>query len=286
MKKPEFNLDLVANISEVGKINTNIEVIKNKALEINLYYKHLVYTENDVDIAKKEKATISKLKSAVADSRKSIVAEWKKPIDSFESSAKETEKILGETYNLINDQVAKFEDTQKQLKSDEVKAFFEEYREALEIGDFVTYEKANINVTLSASMKSLKEEAKKFLDKVDNDIKLINTQENSSAIMVEYEKTLDVSSSIITVKDRIEKERIFKEQEEIRKQAKLEAEAHQQKVEKEIVTAPHEVSATQEDLPTAEPEYTMTFAVTGTLEELRQVKRFLEERGIKYESRK
>ena len=43
-----------------------------------------------------------------------------------------------------------------------------------------------LNVTLSASMKSLKEQAKAFCEKIANDIKAMQTDENSEEILLEY----------------------------------------------------------------------------------------------------
>lgn len=59
--------------------------------------------------------------------------------------------------------------------------------------DFVTFEQANIGITLSASLKSLKEQAKNFADRISDDLMLIQTQENKAEILVEYKNTLNVS---------------------------------------------------------------------------------------------
>ena len=50
-------------------------------------------------------------------------------------------------------------------KEQEIKDYFEEYKTANNI-DFVDFKQANINVTLTASKKSLKEQAKTFIDKI------------------------------------------------------------------------------------------------------------------------
>ena len=82
-------------------------------------------------------------------------------------------------------------------KKKKVIAYFEEYAQSKNI-DFVKFGDANINVTLTASLKSLKDQAKKFIDKVVDDIALINTQENDAEIMFEYKRTFNVSQAITT----------------------------------------------------------------------------------------
>ena len=105
----------------------------------------------------------------------------------------------------------------KSKKEKEIKEYFEEYKTANNIG-FITYGQARINVTLSASMKSLKEQAKQFIDKIVDDLKLIETQEHKTEILVEYKQTLNVSQAITSVTNRFkaieeEKKKIEQEKE-------------------------------------------------------------------------
>jgi len=271
--KPSFELEVQANISSIGQIETNIETIKNRAMEIQSWYKNLVITEDMLEDIKVEKANVNKAKSQVAEYRKNIIAEFKKPIDVFEKTAKETEKILSETYDCINEQVKRYEDETKKKKMEEVKEYFNEYAESLNI-DFVVYEQANINVTLTASMKSLKTSAKAFLDKINNDLTLIDTQDNKVEILAVYKRTLDASGAILSVKQRIEDEKRERERQELLAKAKVEQEQVVQKVEE--VTTPKEV--------VQEPILSMQFKVYGTIDQLREVKYFLDMKGIKYDT--
>lgn len=281
-EKPQFDLEVKANITSVGSIETNIEQIKNCAIRIQDWYKSLVITEDMLKDIKEEKAAVNKAKTLVSDYRKNIVNEFKKPIVAFETMAKETEKILGDTYDCINEQVAKYENETKAAKSEEIKKYFNEYAESLNI-DFVAYEQANINVTLAASMKSLRETAKAFLDKVANDLQLIDTQDNKVEILTEYKKTLNVSQAIMSVKQRIEAEARERERQEILAKAKLEQQKQVEKVES-VLTAPVEVKEADCGMPPKEEILSMNFKVYGTIDQLRMVKHFLEERGIKYDS--
>lgn len=216
--KPSFDGDITAKIKSLGEITSNIAEVKNYAQALNDYYKNIVFTEESISIAKEEKKKINKFKSEISNYRKDIVNQFKEPINQFEQLGKDTECILKNTYDLINNQVKTYEDKQKEIKEQELKNYFNEYKESHNL-DFITYERANINVTLSASMKSLKEQAKKFIDQIINDIQLINLEENKEEILVEYKQTLNVSKSIITVKNRIALiEREKQIQEELKKE--------------------------------------------------------------------
>lgn len=273
MIKPNFNLTVEANIDGVSKIESNMETVKNQAIEIRDWYSNLVISEDMLDDIKKEKAEINKAKSVVADYRKNIVKEFKKPIEQFETLAKETESLLGEAYTTCNESVKRYEEETKAKKSKEVEEYFNEYAQSVNI-DFVNYIQANINVTLTASMKSLKQQAKDFIDKVVSDINLINTQEESmiNEILIEYKRTLNVSNSIIEVTNRHKALEEEKKRQEALKELRAKEVEQEKKVEE--VIQPKEIIEEQ--------KYKATFTVLGTIEQIKSLKEFMNEKGIEY----
>ena len=258
-----------AKIEGLTSIVSNMDQVKSQALAIKDHYEKLVITEEMLQGAKNEKADINKAKKVVADYRKNIVEEFNKPLEEFVNLAKETEKALGDAYNSINDQVAKYENETKAEKEEEVKAYFKEYSEYLGI-DFVPYERLGVVVTLNASKKSLKATVKSFLDKVKEDLEVIAVQKDQAEILAEYKTNLNISVSISTVLDR--------KRREAEERAKLEAKVPDVSVQEIIepeVHAPKEVKE--------QSTYTMTFKVEGTMDQLKKVKEFLEKEDIKYD---
>lgn len=279
INKPNFNLEVVANIDGVANIQSNMEQIKEQAIMIKNWYDSLVITEDMLKDIKSEKSQINKAKDTVATYRKDIVKEFKKPIEQFELLAKETESILKEAYDTCNEAVKRYEDETKAKKTEEVKAYFDEYAESLKI-DFVEYERLGINVTLTASMKSLKEAVKVCLDKIASEIDLINIQKEELIpdMLVEYKKTLNVANAIKNVTDRHKAIEEEKARQEALKALKAEEEKTIAKAKEVIeeVTAPVEVKEVK--------TYRSTFTVYGTVEQLRALKEFLEKEGIKYDT--
>ena len=279
INKPNFNLEVVANIDGVANIQSNMEQIKEQAIMIKNWYDSLVITEDMLKDIKSEKSQINKAKDTVATYRKDIVKEFKKPIEQFELLAKETESILKEAYDTCNEAVKRYEDETKAKKTEEVKAYFDEYAESLKI-DFVEYERLGINVTLTASMKSLKEAVKVCLDKISSEIDLINIQKEELIpdMLVEYKKTLNVANAIKNVTDRHKAIEEEKARQEALKALKAEEEKTIAKAKEVIeeVTAPVEVKEVK--------TYRSTFTVYGTVEQLRALKEFLEKEGIKYDT--
>lgn len=276
--KPEFKGEIVVEITGLAKIEDNIKEVKEFAIGLNNYYKNIIFTEETMKDATEEKAKVNKFKDKVAEYRKNVTNQVMENIKDYVDISKEVETLLADTYSTINDQVNKYNDEKKAKMREEVEEYFNEYRDSKGI-DFIEYSNANINITLSASMKKLKEEAQSFIDRIVNDLELINEEDLKTEILVEYKKTLNASASILEVKRRvkaIEDEKIRQQQiaEQKAKQAEVVA-----KVEENIV-----VEAPVVEAPKVETkELKMTFTVYGSLDDLKKVKEFLVNGGYKYE---
>lgn len=277
MIKPEFAGDIKAEIKGLAKIEDNIMEVKDYAIKLNDYYSNIVWTEDTLTDAKEEKANVNKFKDKVAEFRKNIIAEYKKPIEVFEQTAKDTEKLLAETYDTINIQVKKYEEEKKEQIYQLCVDYFNEQAISKNI-DFATFDQMNVNITLGMATKTgdltkkTKEDIEAFVERIEKDIELINSGEYVNETLVEYKQTLNASQSILDVKRRMQQiEEEKAKQEEINKQKEIEKETIK-KVD-ETLSAPKEEEKT----------YSVTFKVWGTIEELKRMKEYLVNGGYKYE---
>lgn len=277
MIKPEFAGDIKAEIKGLAKIEDNIMEVKDYAIKLNDYYSNIVWTEDTLTDAKEEKANVNKFKDKVAEFRKNIIAEYKKPIEVFETTAKDTEKLLTETYDTINIQVKKYEEEKKEQIYQLCVDYFNEQAISKNI-DFATFDQMNVNITLGMATKTgdltkkTKEDIEAFVERIEKDIELINAGEYVNETLVEYKQTLNASQSILDVKRRMQQiEEEKAKQEEINKQKEIENETIK-KVD-ETLSAPTEEEKT----------YSVTFKVWGTIEELKRMKEYLVNGGYKYE---
>lgn len=250
------------------------EKLKNFSVEIDKKVdnaKSLAVSEETVKEVKKVRAGLNSEFKELETQRKLVKSKIEEPYKIFENTYK---TYISEKYKSadteLKSKIDEVENVQKKAKEDEVRSYFNEYLESKNI-DFVTFEQANINITLSASLKSLKEQAKMFIDKIVDDLKLIDMQDYKDEILFEYKKSLNVSDAIVEVKQRHIALDKAKEQEESDKE-----------LQKEIV-----VKSTDEPLkaPTEIDNaiYEIEFKVKGTKEELKTVKEFLESGGYEYE---
>lgn len=259
---------MIRDLIEVKQIPIIEEQLKSVSAEIDKKVENatnLICNEETVKTIKEVRAELNKELKEFETKRKEVKEQVLKPYNDFENIYKQYISDKFRNADLIlKGRIEVVENELKSKKEKEVIDYFEEYKSANEI-DFINYEQAKINVTLSVSMKNLKEQAKEFIDKVLDDLKLIDTQEHKTEILVEYKQTLNVSNSITTVTNR------FKAiEEEKAKQEKVEKTEIVKEPKKEVLTKPEEI-------------LTLNFTVKATLTKLKELKQFLENGGYDYE---
>lgn len=239
----------------------------------------LVCTEDTVKDVKKVRSELNKELAEYEASRKAVKKAILTPYEQFEVVYKD---CVSDTYKKADTELKrKIDSVENELKAQkaaEVKAYFDEYLQSKGI-DFVTFESAHINVTLSASMKSLKKQAKAFIDKIACDLALIDTQEHKDDILYEYKQSLNVSSAITMVAYRykaFEEAKAREEERKAREQAAAEAAA---KVEAVAPPTVEPIAPPVEE----EKTYTLKFTVRGTMPQLKALKEFLNNGGYDYE---
>ncbi len=104
--------------------------------------------------------------------RKQIKNAIMEKYNDFETLYKEKVSYL---YNLADEKlkakILSVEDELKKEKEEEIREFFEEHCKDKNVN--VQFERMGLNITLSASMKSLKEQTLAFIEKIASDLKLI-----------------------------------------------------------------------------------------------------------------
>lgn len=250
--------------------------------------KNLICTEENIKTIKQVRADLNKEFKELETQRKTVKEKILAPYMQFEEVYKTyvSEKYKNAEINL-KQKIDNVENELRKQKEQEIRNYFEEYK-VLNSIDFVTYEQAKVNVTLSTSKKSLKEQAKSFIDKIADDLKLIEVQECKEEILVEYKQNLNVSKAIQEVANRhklLEEEK--RKQEELKNKQLEEAQrqADMSIKEQEIETKRALDNFTIEKPKVLEQEeiLTLKFTVRGTKEKLKELKNFLIQGGYDYE---
>ena len=276
MEKPILKNEIKAEIKGISKVEDNICEAKEYALQLKDYYSTLIFTEDQKEDAAKERANINKLVKSISDYRKSIITEFKKPIEMFETTAKETEKILKETSEFVDLQVKNFENKEKEIRRENAKKIYESNIE--ELKDVISFEKIfndkwlNKGVWKSEGISPIIEsEINEIKEKVRSGLKAI--EELHSEFELEVKNTFlqdfDIASAIFKNTQLQEQKEVLSKVEEKREvivQEKVETMLKEETKEEPL-----------------EPTLTYTLKITGTLSKQKALKEFLELNNMTYE---
>lgn len=255
-------------------------------------------TEETVKEIKKVRANLKKESTDFETRRKDIKKKILEPYEQFESVYK---KYIGDLYNSADRELAakitQVENGLKQSRIDELMDYFEECVEASGLTfDDLSFMDLGVNVTLSASMKSLKDSVKSGVERIRNELAVIAQDPNSEEVLIEYRKTHNLSQALLTVSER------HRQMEGLRRKAELnaseresdadhvaqideilqEAEAQKQDSDDNAFSAPV-VESLDALETTTEDEYEVVFRVVGSIPEISALKKYLVENGYNYE---
>lgn len=259
-------------IKQLPEIEERLQEIKTAVTQRISAAMSLECTEDTVKEIKVIRAALNKEFEYWETKRKEVKGAVLLPYEQFEARYKECVTELFKTAD--NDLKGKINEVETKLKEEraaEIKAYFEEYLASKNITMPLTFECADIKITLSASDKSLKEQARAFVDRVCEDLSLIDTQEHKEEIYHEYNSAcfLNVKRAIETVVNRHKAIEEAKAREEARRE-KAEAEQSAAKKVETVVEA-----LTPPTVDKSKEVFTVNLAITGTRAQLKALKEFL-----------
>lgn len=237
----------------------------------------MVCTDETKQAAKKLRAELNRQFKIYDDERKERVRAYEEPRKKFDELFK---KYIQEPYKnadeILAEKIQKVEKTQKDEKLEEVKNYAEELKTDYALG-WLDIDRIIPTITLSASLRSLKAAVKEKLDKIKSDIDCIGVIDSSGEMFAEYMNCLDIAAAKTTV----EKRKKAVEEAEKAKAAYSQNEGTNRQAEQKVeMLAPPTV---EEEKP-EEKKYTMTFTVSGTMEQLKALKAFMIENNIDFKN--
>ena len=251
-------MDNLMKITQKAIIEEQLKTISDEIQKRVDYAEKLVCTIDTIKDIKKQRTILRNQFNDLETQRKQVKAEFQAPYLRFEKVYKE---LISDKYKNADVQLKrKIDNVESELKlqkENNIREYFNEYCESEGI-DFVKFEQIGLNINLSTTEKSLREQIKAFVDKVKNDIELIQHEDNSAEIMIEYTKHLNVSRAIIEVKER------HKKLSEIVNSADKNVQNDTNEQQKETLKAPEQI-------------YTMNFKVSGTKQQLVKLKQYLKD---------
>ena len=255
-------------------------------------YKGLVFTEENITDAKKDRANLNKLKNAFEDERKRIKKSCMEPYNRFEEQVKEITSLIDEPICLIDSQIKEVEQAKKEEKRKRVEELFR----TIGFQSFVSldniWDEKWLNATVS--LTKIEEQMKTIMYRIGNDVATIHRlPEFSFEAMETYKKTLDLSQAIKEGQRLadIQKRKAEHEAELERKRAEeaerqKKAAAEEERIQKESNKGGGEPAASTNNIDPepAQQEAIMQldFRVWGTQEQLLALRDYMKKNNLKF----
>ncbi|MCF8017798.1 MAG: DUF1351 domain-containing protein [Vallitaleaceae bacterium] len=165
----------------------------------------LAVTEDTYKQIKKRRTELTKRFNLLEDQRKAVKQKVMAPYDAFEEVYKKyVTDIFKPADTKLKSRIDEVEKTLLENKKKEVATYFQEASAAQNI-DFVTFDDIEIKVLFSDSMKKLREQVDNALEKITGELAVIATLDYPEEILVEYKDNLNLTKSVLTVKNRKER---------------------------------------------------------------------------------
>lgn len=210
-------------------------------------YKDLVYTDEQIPEAKKDRATLNKLVQALDAKRKEIKKMCLIPADKFAEQVNEIIAVINEPIAMIDKQLSEYDEMKKQEKQKEIENIFSEIGFPSYVSLAGIYNQKWMNKTYS--LKQIREEMlqrKQQISTAELTIKALPAF--SQEAMVLFERTLDLTEAITEAK------RLTDIQKEAEERRKAEAEKAVSTADQEKEKLPENVENVEDDfIPTSEP---------------------------------
>lgn len=271
----EFNINEIVKIEQMPKVFSQLEKIgafideKTKGLD------KLECTEENKQIVKKRRTEINNALKILEDKRKEIKTSLLEPYETFnEKYEYECKSKLQNASDLLKEKIDTIEDEQKKAKEEELLLFFVEWQKNYHL-DFVKFDDMKLNITITASIKSLKEEIKDKLEKIHNDIEIINNEDNKDELLLEYRNNgYDYQKAKLTLIERKKQLEEIKLQQENKAIVEQQEQKQEEKVEE--IIAPKEIIEDDEILE-------VSFTVKASKDKIIKLKDCMKELEIEYE---
>lgn len=277
----ELNINEIIRVETLPVIFQQLEVVGVMVDEELEKFKDIECTEENKQEVKKTRTSINNTLKVFEDKRKEIKNQVLEAYNQFNDKYElEVKTKLENASNDLKMKIDYIESSQLAEKEIELGNFIEEHIKANHLENILKdvaeiVRLANLKVNLSSSMKSLKEGALAFIQRVANEVKLIELEETPSNLLYEYQQNgYDLTKAkLILIERQRQIEELAKQREQVQEVVKQEEKIVEQV---EEIVAPKEVVEEQEVI-------TITFTITDTKENIIKVREFMKKEGIKYE---
>lgn len=270
----------IIKIENIGVIDYTMAektaaVAKKRIKDLDI--ENMLATNENKQNLKDLRADLNKEFDQLEKERKAIKNIFTKPYNDFDSWYKENiTAVYGGAKNLLNEKIDGIENEQKDQRLKLAVDTFNEFNTI----DWLTFEYLQFRPNLSDSDKKVKDTVTGFIEKVESDLNVINTQPHTERVLALYRNTLDLNYSIATVHQQVAQEEAIKQEREQMQAPQIEAPTPEPIEEDNTpLDPPTMVEQPQED----NQLYRFNLSVTATKKQIINLRQYMSVEGIQYE---
>ena len=286
-------MELKMNEYQLPKnISFNFEELKAELTEKVKLYETIVYTDDQIQEAKKDKANLNKLKKALNDERIRREKEYLAPFNAFKAQINEIIGIIDKPVAVIDKQVKAYEDQKKQEKKESIKELWYSLDAPDGLTFVDTFQEKFLNT--SYSMKVIKQYFEDDIKRFTRDLEtLAALPEFGYEAKMVYLSTHDINKALAEGQrmEQVQKQKAEYEATQARKREeeaarKAAEEARKQQAEQAAVAAGEAAFNNAPDVAAQVPmepaKQWVSFQALLSTEDALALKAFFEERNIEF----
>lgn len=255
----------------------------------------IYYSDEDIPVAKKDRAKFNAFKKAINDERIRMKKEYMKPFEEFEAKVKDINALADKAVIAIDKQIKECEDNQKREKLDKIKALWTQ----MAVPEGLTMDKVceERMLNTSFSMKKVETCFELAIGKFNRDMAtLAALPEFGFEAQQVYISTFDINKALAEGQRmaQIQRQKAEYEAEQARRKAEEEAKKVAEQVPVEVVTAEEIAQSKQEyieaasangvHVPKAPEKQWVAFQALLTTEQAMELKKFFDDRAIEFKA--
>lgn len=277
----------------------NYEELKEMILEKASHYEVLVYTDEQIQIAKADLANLRRLKKALNDERIRREREYMESFNVFKAQVNEIIGIIDKPCAVIDQRVKEFDERTKEEKRHAIEAYWQEILQADKIPAGITFNHLFNEKWLNASVKmsAIAKEITAKLEQIENDLAVIENLPSYAFEAKEiYINTLDLGKAVSEAnrlrelaekKAAWEAEQARRKAEELAEWERKQAEAEAAAIKPTVMTNindPDDIENIRPTQPEEPQKQWIGFQALLSVDDAKALKAFFTERNIQYKA--
>ena len=191
-------MELQVTTQALAPIQANLDDIRKYVQSYTVRYHNVAYNDEDMRLAKADRADLRRLKEDIENKRKEVKKTWNAPYTAFENELKKITALIDEPVALIDGQIKDYEARKKEERKDGLRALFNKWNT---LGALISFDDVLEEEWLKLSVKESKAHGELLgkLEQIGKDIAALEASiepEYRTECLAAYCKTFNLADAM------------------------------------------------------------------------------------------